>query len=57
MNRGELQALLLAYFAQGGRVERLPDEAVSVDWTQTRFRAAARVASSFGHAKRWEKAA
>lgn len=57
MKRGELQKLIEEFTAEGGAIARMPEKAVSVDWSDGRFRAAARAASQFGHAKRWGKAA
>lgn len=57
MKRGDLQKLTEEFAAKGGAIARVPETAVSVDWSEGRLRAAARVASKHGHAKRWEKAA
>lgn len=57
MERGALQKLIEEFTAKGGAIARMPETAVSVDWSDGRFRAAARTASQFGHVKRWQKAA
>lgn len=58
MSRGELQKLIEEFAAKGGAIARVPEIATSgVDWSDSRFRAAARAVSKLGHAKRWGKAA
>ena len=56
MSHEEVQELVQQYSESGGIVHRLPESAVTIDWSKNaRFSHVAQTMSNLGHKKRWRK--
>lgn len=56
--RGQLKVFIDDFMARGGKIVRVPEGDVTIDWSyETRDRERARRNAQMGHAKRWGHAA